>query len=816
MNGGDKAKGTTLNPLLRMAALAGVETVVMLRIRRGDDLDARDGAGMTPLMLAASKNRSPVCALLVEAGADLGLCDPSGRDALCIALATGATASAEVLSVALGQHQPVDKPLPTDEVETPAWMKMVSLDDDWEPEELEDWEAEKVKIPPEGDASIAEKAAAIHRSISLHVPLDSAEDWRDFEALLPEVAVRPRLGEAASDDLRLLLLRTLREGAVSEKSVARLCFKDGDHHEDKERTIRALVAEIGILPNECAEEEDERFLEEPTDAEEDELAALLAYAEDLDPWRCDPAQIYHKDMRSGRLLTAEEEVVLGKEMEQGLALALKALASWPAGLDELEKAGESSYIATGHEEFVEEGDEQAPTVDEDENINEEEEGYSSGIGLANGFKELLGEVSTLRRKGCLSSVAALEGLKLAPSFLINLTGIAQGDPEAYTFKEAIERYSRARETMIVCNLRLVYGVVKRYQGLGLMLDDLLQEGNIGLVKAVERYDWRRGFKFSTYATWWIRQNAYRAVADTGRTIRLPAHLSEKVWGVSRAADAYESGYGSVPSDSVLASLVSMPVERVSMLRARMEEPKCIHQDDGDGVLWEDRLYEEPECSPDFVVERGVLGEAIKFVLKSFDKRLAEVIVLRYGLDGLEPRTLEEIGQSIGLTRERIRQIEVKALRELAHPSRSARLAQFYYSYNYSQRFKRAPKKIGSRIDVNAANNKTAGPQESSTSNKAPIEPANNTASIAVKKQTVESDHQLRKTSSQREESKVPQILRKGDRVTYLTNTAMKRAGVIAWTDGNVVKITDSGSAVSKNLEDVIAVDNPSTSLLTTN
>jgi RNA polymerase primary sigma factor len=291
MNGGDKAKGTTLNPLLRMAALAGVETVVMLRIRRGDDLDARDGAGMTPLMLAASKNRSPVCALLVEAGADLGLCDPSGRDALCIALATGATASAEVLSVALGQHQPVDKPLPTDEVETPAWMKMVSLDDDWEPEELEDWEAEKVKIPPEGDASIAEKAAAIHRSISLHVPLDSAEDWRDFEALLPEVAVRPRLGEAASDDLRLLLLRTLREGAVSEKSVARLCFKDGDHHEDKERTIRALVAEIGILPNECAEEEDERFLEEPTDAEEDELAALLAYAEDLDPWRCDPAQI---------------------------------------------------------------------------------------------------------------------------------------------------------------------------------------------------------------------------------------------------------------------------------------------------------------------------------------------------------------------------------------------------------------------------------------------------------------------------------------------------------------------------------------------
>jgi RNA polymerase primary sigma factor len=158
----DSVKGKALNPLLRMAALAGVVSVVRMHISRGDDFDARDGAGMTPLMLAASKNRASVCATLIEAGADLGLCDPSGRAALSIACEAGAREAAEVLSVALTRPKPEDELLHDDGPEPPVWLELVSLDDDWEAGSLGDWEVDEAKAPPEGDLSIVEEAAALY------------------------------------------------------------------------------------------------------------------------------------------------------------------------------------------------------------------------------------------------------------------------------------------------------------------------------------------------------------------------------------------------------------------------------------------------------------------------------------------------------------------------------------------------------------------------------------------------------------------------------------------------------------------------------
>jgi hypothetical protein len=202
----DRAKDKSLNPLLRMAAITGVETAVKFHIGRGDDLDARDGAGMTPLMLAASKNRSSVCALLIEAGADMGLCDPSGRDALSIALAARATETTEILSASSAQLEPVDEALRPHEVETPAWMELVSLDDDYELGGLEDWEIEEAKMPPEGDQSIALEAAAIHNVISLHAPFDAA-DWTDFEAMLPEAAIRTSAAEELSKNPLITLAK---------------------------------------------------------------------------------------------------------------------------------------------------------------------------------------------------------------------------------------------------------------------------------------------------------------------------------------------------------------------------------------------------------------------------------------------------------------------------------------------------------------------------------------------------------------------------------------------------------------------------------
>lgn len=683
MNASERIQGKALNPMLRMAAIAGVETAVKLHIRRGDDLNATDGGGLTPLMLAASKNRASICSLLVEAGADPALCDPLGRDALAIAFSAGAEGAAEVLLAFVSKPEPPAEEFAPDAADTPEWMEAVSLDEDWEVGGFGDWEADEEKSPPEGDSSIAEEAAAIHRSISRHVPLDTAEDWADFEALLPEVAERPKAETDSLDDLRSLLLRAVREGAVPEESVLRVCRVGEEDDSARERLVRALLAEAGVVPDERKEDGDEPFIADPSEEDAAAVSALLSHAGDLDPWRCDPARCYAREMRAGRLLTAEEEVLLGKEMEEGVSLASKALAGWQAGLDELERVGKAVAfgLADATEYVVSAGEE--PVEDEGETAGDEEDenDLSSGSGLDGEFLSGIAEVSSLRKSGSGRSAAleaAIAKLRLAPLFLVGLSGIAKGTPEAEAFRLAVERYAKARETMTVCNLRMVYNVVKRYQGLGLPFDDLLQEGNIGLMKAVERYDWRRGFKFSTYATWWIRQNASRALADAGRTIRLPVHLNEKLSILRRAIDAYETRNGMTPSDGVLADLVSLPIGRVSLLRARMEEPRPLHETDADGVPFEESLSDEPESRPDTVVERVSLIKALGRAMSDLDERATEVLTLRYGLDGTDSRTLEETGEYFGVTRERVRQIESKALRKLAHPSRSKDLSYFLF------------------------------------------------------------------------------------------------------------------------------------------
>jgi RNA polymerase primary sigma factor len=665
-----------------MAVIAGVVSVVRMHISRGDDFDARDVAGLTPLMLAASKDRSTVCEALIDAGANLTLCDPAGRDALTIARTSGSMKAAEVLSVAMFPPEPVEELVPPSEPESAEWLEPASIVGDRESGIREVWEEEEVKPAPEGDESIANQAVAIHEAIALHVLIDTDEDWADFVGMLPEEATRPIVEGEFLDKLRGLLLRAMRTGRISEESLMRICSRDGEHDENIEKLVRALLAELDALPDDGGENPSDLAQEDPDDREEADLAALLTYADDLDPWRCDPARVYLKESKIGRLLTAEEEIALGKEMEQSLASAIQALAKWPTGLDALEKCGapDDSY----------EGAAAQPDLSGAEEMTDEEEDVSQ-LALIGGVEddgdatdadsEVLAyseEVERDHLNGSTSKAADPEHLKSSPVQLLRLMKFTQGDPNASQFRKAIERYSRARETMTISNLRLVYSIVQRYQGHGLTLDDLLQEGNLGLIKAAERYDWRRGFKFSTYATWWIRQSAHRALADKGRTIRVPVHLNEKAVEVDRAARAYETENGIAPSDCELAALISIPKPKISTLRARMEEPACLHDVDESDILLADKLCCAPECLPDYCDDRNAQSMVLQRVLSGLDKRLADVIVQRYGLDGSEPQTLEEIGQTLGVTRERIRQMEVKAMTALAHPSRRIILARVHF------------------------------------------------------------------------------------------------------------------------------------------
>ena len=306
----------------------------------------------------------------------------------------------------------------------------------------------------------------------------------------------------------------------------------------------------------------------------------------------------------------------------------------PAGLDELYAALEMRGVQVAEEET------ELPLLDEEQIGKLEHELSAEGVALDDPVKTYLKEI------GRVPLLNAGQEMELA--------------------KAARAGNADARRALSEANLRLVVSVAKRYAGRGLPFLDLIQEGNLGLMKAAEKFEPERGFKFSTYATWWIRQSITRAIADQARTIRIPVHMVETINRMRQATNqlVYQNGHEPTPEE--LAKAMDMSVERVREIQRMAQEPASLESPVGeeeDSSLG-DFVADENAEAPGKAADRAMVAQQINQALKSLTPREEKVIRLRFGLDDGRPRTLEEVGRDFGVTRERVRQIEAKAIRKL--------------------------------------------------------------------------------------------------------------------------------------------------------
>jgi RNA polymerase primary sigma factor len=687
-----------MNPLLKLAAVSGAVEAVRIQLQRGVNINDTDMAGRSLLMMAAARGHVDLCHLLLESGADVGLTDAQGESALSHARATGNLEVAALLDAHVKRENPLDGAFADHEEcgsDNDQILDQFPTPDLWE-------EAEEVLFPL-GEVSTLQSSSAIQQVISDHLPVNTDPGWEEIEIDLPEtVTRRPRsddLDEDMCTAIRLVLFEGLQMGRVPISAVehAAVHFDEG-FSRNLQMSLTYVLNDLGVMI-------DEDYFGEVApianvrDCRTPRVEEALDYLMDLLAARNDPARYYQREILQGDLLSRIGEVELAVKMETAKNRALGVIGRSPPLLREIIRLadnalhGEISITALVDAEspelvVVDDGDEAGSAPGQFEDLlGDGEEPPAADT------SPVMGDVGTqmqiIRRMlidGTLQEkelLGILQNLRLKVSLMEQLctTRAHQelGTEIKTALMSALSTFRESRNELVIRNLRLVNSIARRYVFRGLEFLDLVQEGNIGLMKAVEKFDYRRGFKLSTYGTWWIRQAITRAIADQARLVRLPVHMVESLNKVNRIKDDIERTSGRPAPMRLISKSASMDPESIAKI-LRADRDTVSLDDPVSGFSSETTVPEElidRELGPEELVMLGALQLAIAKILESIAPRSQEVIRLRFGLGDDHDFTLEEIGAKYDLTRERIRQIEAKALMKLRHPSRSPVLRDFF-------------------------------------------------------------------------------------------------------------------------------------------
>lgn len=709
--GGERAHALTfreapINPALRLAALHGVASSVQLHIERNDPLDGRDLTGQTALMIAARRNHVLVCTALLQAGANPDLLDHDGLSALDLAERAGAADSHRVLvefirqRAHFAQEAVVDLPKgdPGESIEDSGQSQQAVTSPTLGPDEygapLGDWEPLPASEPPRDDKELRDRASQTQVAIDEHIPFDPlAASWDEVSAYLPEQSHSGALLGEIEEGLRTVFLRCLREGSAPSRQIDSLLegmdlLAAANMKRLSSQTAQDLGAELDERVEAQGVYEDHRVGPpgEATDEEQRTLDDAIEYLASLIQPKNDPGQLFAKKAYGRPLLTQVEEVAIAKGMEQALEGAKDILSRWPDGLCLLlQKCAEveSGNLAlkdvqgtskSGNGESDSESAALSPLPGRDHQSNrstsEDDEADTDESQPSDELEDFLAQAAILRQLtdppvGAGHSTdkvrSALNAMHLSGTFLCALEQRSSNRPEAIEFGRHISIFLNARERLILSNLKLVVPIAKRFLGTGAEFSDLLQEGHIGLIRATDKFDWRRGFRFATMATWWIRQQISRAAPEHARLIRLPTHGVEVTWEMKRLLRENFVEHEDPAPLRWLAEQLGLSELKTENFYRTMSEPLPLEvieskvwlntSEDADPIEYASRA----EC-----INRA--EELLQHVGSRPGKKMSEkVLRMRYGIGTREDLTLEEIGQRFSLTRERIRQIEGKAI-----------------------------------------------------------------------------------------------------------------------------------------------------------